>query len=244
MVTRGPYAPSLLAAWRSWEADPDKVCDNDFPGELPDEQLYMVFVLADGGGDLEGFQIRDGAEARALLLNTALALAVAEEALRFEHRDLHWGNVLLSRVPPGEGGDGFVRHTLRGVRVACASEGLRVTLIDFTLSRMQPKGCARATMCDLEADPDMFEGPRGECQFDTYRRMRKAVKGDWSAYAPQTNALWLSYLADTLLTKKDIPLGREEKGALRAFRTRAAKLGRAGDALLDELFVGMWQLEK
>ena len=33
---------------------------------------------------------------------TAMALAVAEEACGFEHRDLHWGNLLLQRgAPPG-----------------------------------------------------------------------------------------------------------------------------------------------
>ncbi len=33
------------------------------------------------------------------LAQTVLALAVAEEAVQFEHRDLHWGNLLIRRVP-------------------------------------------------------------------------------------------------------------------------------------------------
>lgn len=32
-------------------------------------------------------------------MQTVLALAVAEAAVEFEHRDLHWGNLLIRRVP-------------------------------------------------------------------------------------------------------------------------------------------------
>ena len=38
----------------------------------------------------------------AAVLQTVLALAVAEEAVQFEHRDLHWGNLLINRVPAGQ----------------------------------------------------------------------------------------------------------------------------------------------
>ncbi len=32
-------------------------------------------------------------------VQTVAALAVAEAAVEFEHRDLHWGNLLIRRVP-------------------------------------------------------------------------------------------------------------------------------------------------
>jgi serine/threonine-protein kinase haspin len=32
-----------------------------------------------------------------LLYQVVMTLAVAEEACEFEHRDLHWGNLLISR---------------------------------------------------------------------------------------------------------------------------------------------------
>ncbi len=208
--------------------------------QLPESQLYAVFVLADGGCDLESFVLRDAAEARAVLLSVTATLAVAEEAFQFEHRDLHWGNVLLARQP----GAPAATHVLRGVRTRSEVEGLRCTIIDFTLSRMRPKHNSAVVFCDLEADPELFDGAKGDMQAETYRRMRKAVRKDWSAYCPRTNALWLHYLADVLLSKKQFSATKEERCALRGFRARCAKYERAADALLDELFAGMWEPEQ
>ena len=167
-----------------------------------------------------------------------LSLAVAEEAAQFEHRDLHWGNVLLARAP----GAPPARHTLRGVRLAADTEGLAVCIIDFTLSRIAPRGGGPVAFCDLEADPELFDGPKGQCQFETYRRMRKLLRRDWSAAAPRTNALWLHYLADVVLSEKSFPMEKAEKRALQAFRQRCAAAHRsASDAVTDELFEGMWR---
>lgn len=50
----------------------------------------------------------------------ALALAVAEEALAFEHRDLHWGNVMLS---PADGCT--IDARLRGCTIRLRPEGAK-----------------------------------------------------------------------------------------------------------------------
>ncbi len=55
-------------------------------------------------------------------------------------------------------------------------------------------------------------------QADTYRRMRKATKGKWEGFHPATNALWMHYLADTLLNLKAFPLEPSQKKRLRDFR--------------------------
>ena len=57
---------------------------------------------------------------------------MAENALEFEHRDLHWGNVLICRTE-----DEFVESTLLGEKKLVPSHGVRVSLIDFTLSRLK-----------------------------------------------------------------------------------------------------------
>jgi Haspin like kinase domain len=59
---------------------------------------------------------------------------------------------LISAMRPG-----------RGVDVEVATGGLEMTLIDFTLSRLDtPSG--GAAFCDLSADPEIFQGPKGDCQ--------------------------------------------------------------------------------
>ena len=48
--------------------------------------------------------------------------------------------------------------------------------------------------------------------------MRKATKGRWEGFHPATNALWMHYLADTLLNLKAFPLEPSQKKRLRDFR--------------------------
>ena len=51
----------------------------------------------------------------------------------------------------------------RGVQIEMETAGLCLTLIDFTLSRLQT-GNGAIAFCDLSADPELFTGPKGDCQ--------------------------------------------------------------------------------
>ena len=66
------------------------------------------------------------------ILQVTLALAVAESCLEFEHRDLHWGNLLIQTVPESTS----QVYRLRGHDWNVRSTGIKVCLIDFTLSRL------------------------------------------------------------------------------------------------------------
>jgi serine/threonine-protein kinase haspin len=234
-VCRGPYAPPLLNAWKKY--DKERESENENPEGFPADQLYIVFACADGGADLEHIQLNNAAEATAMLLQVTVALAVAEEAMKFEHRDLHWGNVLLQRC----GVDETRRARLNGVELTYPTNGLAVNIIDFTLSRLDMgDGKEDVAFCDLEADPELFEGPAGHCQSDTYRRMRKATKGTWERHCPKTNALWLHYLADCLLSDKEFPMTAGQKADLKGFKKRAMGYKSANEALWDNMFVGVW----
>lgn len=103
-----------------------------FSDIFPSDQFFIVFEFSDGGSDLESFEFDAMSEAWSVLCQTALGLAVAENALEFEHRDLHWGNLLICRTE-----DEFVESSLLGEKKMVESHGVRVSLIDFTLSRLK-----------------------------------------------------------------------------------------------------------
>lgn len=60
------------------------------------------------------------------------ALAVAEEELEFEHRDLHIGNVLVQSCQ-----ENTVSFKLHDRSYEFPSEGVCATIIDFTISRLK-----------------------------------------------------------------------------------------------------------
>lgn len=232
-ICRGRYSAALQDEWHRWARE--NASENDPVDVFPADQCYCVFVLSDGGIDLEHFEFRSFEEARSMLVQTAFALAVAEEACAFEHRDLHWGNVLLRRTPLQT-----ASCTLRGVEVEFPTEGIEVTVIDFTLSRLVTED-GTVAFCDLEADPELFKGPRGNCQADTYRRMRKALGGKWATHNPETNCMWMHYLTDCLLNEKgQLSLAPSDRHALKGFRKRALGYSCTADLLFDEFFQNCW----
>lgn len=103
-------------------------------------------------------------------LQTAVTLAVAEEKFQFEHRDLHWGNILLA--PTAEK---FIEFRVGGKTIKLPTHGVKATIIDFTLSRMVFEGCCMFN--DLSKDEDLFSVlPGGDYQFEIYKLMRKELK--------------------------------------------------------------------
>lgn len=86
---------------------------------------------------------------------------MAERAYEFEHRDLHWGNILVSNCDRSE-----LKYQLDDKELKVDSCGIKLTIIDFTFSRMTLN-----TVCvfnDLSEDPDLFEAS-GDYQFEIYR---------------------------------------------------------------------------
>ncbi|KAL6841910.1 hypothetical protein ACP4OV_028422 [Aristida adscensionis] len=232
-VCQGPYDLSLINAWDAYDAR--RGSENDHPKDFSSEQCYIVFVLADGGTDLESFALDDYNEARSLLVQVTASLAVAGSACEFEHRDLHWGNILLSQDETPDTNN-TASFTLQGQRMHARTFGLNVSIIDFTLSRINTGNAI--LFLDLSADPALFEGEKGNKQAETYRRMKEITQDFWEGSFPKTNVVWLIYLVDIIMTKMQqshtLPpkAGRE----LRSFKKRLASYESARDCLADPFF--------
>ncbi|XP_025903734.1 serine/threonine-protein kinase haspin [Nothoprocta perdicaria] len=211
---QGAYPKHLLEAWDKYH---DVIgSENDRPDLFGDEQLFMVLEFEFGGSDLENMRkkLSSVASAKSILQQVTASLAVAEQELHFEHRDLHWGNVLVKRTDVKE-----LSYVLNGNVCTIPTAGIHVNIIDYTLSRLEKDGLT--VFCDLSTDEELFQGT-GDYQFDIYRQMKMENSNSWTDYQPHSNVLWLHYLSDKLL--KEVTYKRKETtSAMRKIKQQLLK---------------------
>lgn len=68
-------------------------------------------------------------------MSVSLCVCVCVQALEFEHRDMHRGNVLVKRTK-----EEFIYFRLNHKDYYIRSYGVRATIVDFTLSRVTQRG--------------------------------------------------------------------------------------------------------
>ncbi|XP_064250714.1 serine/threonine-protein kinase haspin [Passer domesticus] len=226
---QGAYPRYLLEAWDKFHKETGS--ENDRPDFFGPQQLFMVLEFEFGGQDLERMRssFASVASARSILHQVTASLAVAEQELHFEHRDLHWGNVLVKSTEVRE-----LHYVLNGETRCIPTAGIHVNIIDYTLSRLEKDGLT--VFCDLSTDLELFQGT-GDHQFDIYRQMKEENSNSWTDYHPHSNVLWLHYLADKLLKavtykkKASTPALRKIKMQLSKFHKEVLTFGSAHDVL-------------
>ena len=100
----------------------------------PKEQLFVAIEFANGGRDLEHTKLKNATQGLSIFLQIAHALAVSERALEFEHRDLHWGNILVKECEADPEDTVLFRVSLEET-YSVQSAGVLATVIDCSLSR-------------------------------------------------------------------------------------------------------------
>ncbi|ORY31860.1 hypothetical protein BCR39DRAFT_82627 [Naematelia encephala] len=208
----GTYPAKLLSAWDEYKFTLGSASVR--PDSFSAKQQYALVVLSHGGPDLEMFQfdrITGWMQAASVFWQVVDALSRAEDWTKFEHRDLHEGQILITSCSPnGESSTSALDP---------AYSGVRATIIDFGLSRLDMPD--RTAWTPL---PEELYDSIGD-QWDVYRSMKDQIAEDWSGYHPVTNVMWLHYLIRYLLhscgLRKPSGSAKSTNSALRPSRGQA-----------------------
>ncbi|KAF8622109.1 hypothetical protein AX15_007244 [Amanita polypyramis BW_CC] len=208
-VVRGRYPELLLRLWD--EYNETKGSESVRPDTFTVSQAYAIIVLPNGGPDLEAYTFTNVGksgwrQACSIFWQVSKALAHAEQLVSFEHRDLHWGQILVKDVPAAD------VLTLNNLCLNVSNRlfmddpvhGVQATVIDLGLSRMDASdsnGFEKIYWTPF--DGEIFMG-EGDYQFDIYRTMRDHVGIRWESFHPLTNVMWLHYLVLKLLQSKHL----------------------------------------
>ncbi|CAD5215913.1 unnamed protein product [Bursaphelenchus xylophilus] len=192
-VVRGNWPKSLLKCWNDFKKKFPRKCLNTFPGEYmdPEKVYYLLIALGHGGSDLESVaeqkRLKSKEQVVSVLVQVCLTLVIAESSLEFEHRDLHWGNVL---VKISDDTEEVVTYVYEGEAIQLRTYGYRSDHTTIYLN--------------LGADKELFEGKGeghkgGDYQFDIYRMMKDSNGDEWSHFNPKSNCFWIHYLAKKVI---------------------------------------------
>ncbi|KAF2757776.1 hypothetical protein EJ05DRAFT_476984 [Pseudovirgaria hyperparasitica] len=241
-VVQGRPSKFFCSAWKAFNKAQPRHQKSEFPDpskkiSYAEDQLWAVIEMQDAGTDLEHIKVDNIWALWDIFWGVTLAVAKAEEWARFEHRDLHLGNICIRPfdiaspplIPTSHHGKLFYTN-------------LETTIIDYTLSRADLAPSTTVTTpvayLDLDADPAVFDGDgQKDYQYDIYRYMRSVFftndpnsgydqpnkklpaklknRGPktWEGYNPATNAVWLHFVLHQLLTQlPPPPLTQEDYG--------------------------------
>ncbi|GBN92467.1 hypothetical protein AVEN_5662-1 [Araneus ventricosus] len=133
-------------------------------------------------------------QAVSLVLQTASALAVAECALGFEHRDLHLGNWLCRPTSQPR-----LDYSTEKWRWSVPTFNVQAFLIDFTMSRISVGGTAFAMDLSYFSDTGGDQNHPIFMNFNNvYRMMKDELGTDFSSYKPVTNLWWLAHIINNV----------------------------------------------
>ncbi|KAG5654619.1 hypothetical protein H0H81_011594 [Sphagnurus paluster] len=217
-IVRGKYPEVLLRLWDEYHAN--KGSESVRPDKFLVSQIYAIIVLPNGGPDLEAYKFVNTnkmgwRQACSIFWQVAKSLAHAERLVSFEHRDLHWGQILVKDLPipevfPLRMRNQNARSSPKSSRVYMDDpvHGVHATLIDLGLSRMDAgDGDGGEIVHWTPFEEEVFMG-EGDYQFDIYRMMRELISDTWEDFKPVTNVMlththqWLHYLVMKLLHSK------------------------------------------
>lgn len=164
-MVKGAYPEQLLAAWDAFKSE--KTSENERPSKFSQSQTFCILQLSHHGRDLEAHDVSTWSEAAHIFWSVVRTLARGEQTCEFEHRDLHWGNILIDKSDEDE----ILEKLLDNLNLEDGGKelmdggwgGVKVTLIDYTLSRAKVDDLVGQIAHYGFEDETLFEGKRILC---------------------------------------------------------------------------------
>ncbi|XP_054722996.1 serine/threonine-protein kinase haspin-like isoform X2 [Uloborus diversus] len=204
-VVRDVYPDAAIEAWTKYFSK--KRSSHPRPNCYKEDQAFITIETEDSGGSLGTYPITCCLEAKSIFKQVATAVAVAEEELFFEHRDLHMNNILIKECNEEE-----LVFKLRNKRHVIKTYGVKATIIDFTYSRISTTDGIKFMDLNNVYDPEPDSPRKFLDHHFVYSQMEEITRSQWSTFSPKTNILWLKHVAECLwqeLKDKD-PTSNEE----------------------------------
>uniref|UniRef100_A0A0N4ZUZ6 non-specific serine/threonine protein kinase n=1 Tax=Parastrongyloides trichosuri TaxID=131310 RepID=A0A0N4ZUZ6_PARTI len=226
-IIQEKYSERLIKAWKKYPKDktynisPEKYTD--------DIHNFVVFELEFGGIELEKYVFKCEEEAYSLIIQLIHCLFIAENKFQFEHRDLHESNILIQETKK----DKNLSYMCNGIKYKIRSYGIRIKLIDYTLSRMKLN---ENYFVDLEEDSSLFENAeKANDHRYVYAQMREATNGDWESYCSRTNLLWVIYNVKKIFSSGDY---KNDK-LVKFFTEEVSQMGGLEDLITNSYFTSI-----
>ncbi|QSL65688.1 hypothetical protein MERGE_003001 [Pneumocystis wakefieldiae] len=199
VIVKGMYPEHLLSLWDKY--DEVNKSENSRPDSYDKDQYFCILLLEKGGKDLEHVNITTWRQVNRIFWDIVKVLSQGEKLYEFEHRDLHWGNVLVDDIY--DSSEEMLSQL--SLNSTCSSRPC-IIIIDYTLSRLRCDDNIEELTWNNFEDHEIFEA-YGDYQYEIYRLMRDYVsssKKAWSDFIPRTNVFWLHYLIDKLIHCKGL----------------------------------------
>ncbi|XP_070395857.1 serine/threonine-protein kinase haspin-like isoform X4 [Dermacentor albipictus] len=159
-------------------------------------RAYLVWHMSYGGVPLDKIELKRPLNLWSILHQVAMSLAVAEEALQFEHRAL-----LLRRVLVKYTLEYASRYTIRGRDYVIETWFLEACILGGASARLSDgQSCGQSagdTPVFTVIKHDSHE-PMERHLLNVDINMKIVIRNDWRAFHPLTNRLWLRYLTKEL----------------------------------------------
>jgi hypothetical protein len=154
----------------------------------------LITKLKFGGNQLNCYKRLSPKAGLSIASQLIASIAIAEEELEFEHRDLHSSNILIKKA-----NEEFAKYCINGNPFCIKLNGYFVTIIDTTFSRSNFNN--EIVFNDLTRLFSHFVSNEKRELDRIYFEEKVLTQNKWDSFCPKTNLLWVKRILTEIRVK-------------------------------------------